>query len=257
MRTEPTLRRDHPLGPSPSPSPFPPGRARPPLVALITAVALLVGAIGIAAWQAVALGDRDDEIVSLTVARDAAIADAAAGTERVAALTERVGRLEARLEATAIDEDELTRRLDEALRTIDRMLGPALADGRHFAFIVAVGAAQEPPRVVIDVAQWFTDDAAVVAAIEDGRLPPGSTSIENGYYIRNDDPRWRVVEVTPTTTVALTVFPYGDIEEPREVPFARFDELFREDQRSAIRPFPYWVTVERGVITSIEQQFIP
>jgi hypothetical protein len=255
MRTEPVLRPNDPFQMSPPPAPS--RRGGWIVAALVTTVALLVAALGLAAWQTAAVGDRDDEIAALTDARDVALADAAAQADRVAVVTERVARLEARLEATTGDEQELARRLDDALATIERMLGPALPDGRHFAYVVAVGAAQDPPRIVIDVAQWFIDDAAVTAAIEDGRLPPGSTTIENGYYIRNEDPRWRVVEIDPATTVALTVFPYGDIGSPREVSLPRFEELFREDQRSAIRPFPYWFTVADGVITSIEQQFIP
>ena len=48
------------------------------------------------------------------------------------------------------------------------MVGPALDDGRYFGALIAVGATQRPPRLVIDLQQWFTDQEAIAAAIEDG-----------------------------------------------------------------------------------------
>ena len=257
MRTEPEFRRDVSIG---EPRPTVPPRAEPtrrPAVILGVVAALLVAAVGVAIWQTTEVARRGDEIAVLTDARDAAIGEAAQLTERVDVLTARVGRLETRLAATTGDEAELAAKLDDALAELDRMLGPALPDGRHFAYVAAVGATQDPPRLVVDVAQWFTDDAAVAAAIEDGRLPPGSTSIENGYYIRNDDPRWRMLAVDPATTVSLVVYPFGEIEDPLVVSFPRFAQLFEQDAHTAIQGFPYWITVEDRTVTGIEQQFIP
>jgi hypothetical protein len=215
-------------------------------------VALLAIVTGAAVWQAAELADRNRDIATVTSERDAAIADAAASAERVSALGARIDRLEARLAATADDEQLLAARLDEALAELERLGGPALTDGRHFGFLAAVGAAQRPPRLVIDVARWFTDQDAVDAAIEDSVTP-----WENGYYIRNEDPRWRIVEVDPTAPVSLVVYPYGDIEHPRTVSLARFGELFRADEHSAFRGFPFWITVRDATVTAIEQQFIP
>jgi hypothetical protein len=257
MRTEPAIRWKDPLetvGP-----PAPP-RTRPTrwlVVALVVLAALFLVATGIAAWQATELADRDAEIVTLTGANDVAVAEVTTATRRAEALTSRVDRLESRLAATVGDEEQIAARLDDARAELDRMLGPALPDGRHFGYLAAVGAAQEPPRVVFDLAGWFTDDEAVAAAIEDGLLPPGSTSIENGYYVRNEDPRWRIVTVDPATEVSLTVYPLGDIDTPRVVRFAAFEELWRLNRRGAIQGFPYWLTVEDGTVTAIGQQFIP
>jgi hypothetical protein len=255
MRTEPAIRRNDHLEVPEAPAGAP--RTRTLVVALIIVSALFVTAAGVAVWRSTEVGNRDDEIATLRAERDVALTEASATAERADALAGRVDRLEARLTATVGSQEALAAKLVNTRATLERMLGPALADGRHFAYVVAVGAAQEPPRLVLDVAQWFTDRAAADAAIEDGVLPPGSTSIENGYYIRNDDPRWRVVEVAPGTAVDLVVYPFGDIENPRAVTLARFQELFRLDQQEAIRGFPYWVTVEDGTIVGVEQQFIP
>jgi hypothetical protein len=248
MRTEPEIRRP--------PAIDLPGRGRPitrrTSIALIVLAGVVAVAIGAAVWQATELAERNRDIATVTTERDAAIADATASAERASALDARVDRLEARLEATAGDERQLAARLDEALAELEQVAGPALPDGRHFGFLAAVGAAQRPPRVVIDIARWFTDQAAIDAAIEDGVRP-----WENGYYIRNEDPRWRIVEAGPASTVSLVVYPYGDIEDARTVSLARFAELFRTDEHSAFRGFPYWITVRDGTITAIDQQFIP
>ena len=261
MRTEPAIRtpaiRTEDLIGAP-PVGGPPRRpARWPFVALFIVAALFLASAGVAVWQTTELAERDDEVATLTAARDTAVAETAAATERVDALVARVDRLEARLAATAGEEEQLAARLDDSLAELDRMVGPALADGRHFGFLAAVGAAQEPPRVVFDLAQWFTGDDAVEAAIEDGRLPPGATAIENDYFIRNEDPRWRLVTVDPTAGVSLTVYPFGDIETPRVVGFRAFEQLFEWNRHGAIRGFPYWLTVEEGTVIAIDQQFVP
>ncbi len=77
------------------------------------------------------------------------------------------------------------------------MLGPALPDGKHFGALIAVGANQEPPRLVIDIEQWFTDQAAFDAAEEDGVF------LDHPDYIRNMNPRWRTIEIDPAATVSL------------------------------------------------------
>ena len=117
------------------------------------------------------------------------------------------------------------------------MVGPALPEGRHFGLLIAVGVDQSPPRLIIDVEQWFTDEAADQAASEDGALYPGQTHVENGYYIRNENPRWRVVKVDPRTMVALTTFPFGQIDQPLMVGFERFTHLYARDAHG-LRLFP-------------------
>ena len=96
------------------------------------------------------------------------------------------------------------------------MVGPALDDGRYFGALIAVGATQRPPRLVIDLQQWFTGEDAIAAAVKDGAIEPGEI-IPNDYYIRNENPRWRTIEIDPAATVSLTVYPYGQIDDPQIV----------------------------------------
>ncbi len=248
MRTEPEIRRPPEMALPDGDRPI----TRRTSIAVIALAGALTVAIGAGVWQTNELAERNRDIATVTTERDAAIADATASAERVSALNARVDRLEARLEVSAGDERQLAARLDDALAELEGLAGPALPDGRHFGHLAAVGATQQPPRVVIDIARWFTDQAAIDAAIEDG-----VTQWENGYYIRNEDPRWRIVEVDPSATVSLVVYPYGDIQDPRTVGLARFAELFDADEHAAFRGFPYWITVRDGTITAIDQQFLP
>jgi hypothetical protein len=129
------------------------------------------------------------------------------------------------------------------------MVGPTLDDGRYFGALIAVGADQEPPRLMIDIEQWFTDQAAIAAAIEDGVIEPGEI-IPNGYYIRNENPRWRTIEIDPAATVSLTVYPYGQVDDPQIVSLERFADL-------SLGWSEYWITMEDGRVVAIEQQYIP
>jgi hypothetical protein len=250
MRTERHI--GEPLAPPPErTSHTAPGKpSRWPIVALAVVGALLVAATGIVVWQRAQIGDRDDEIAALTAGGGKASA-------RIEALTARVDRLETRLEESTAAATELRTRLREARGELETMLGPALPDGRHFGRFLAVGAIQDPPRLVIDVMEWFTDQEAVDAAIEDGVLPPGSTTIDNGYYIRNEDPRWRIVPIDPAAPVTISTYPIADPANPTVVDLRRFGRLFEDHPDTTLRMSPYWFTVEDGVVTAIEEQFVP
>jgi hypothetical protein len=221
-------------------------------VSVILVAALAAGGAGFA-WQRAEIGERDDALA-------AAIDDNEQAQAEIVAFSARVDRLGDRLAAGVTGNLDLRRRLraterrlEEAREEFLAVAGPPLGDGRHFGRLYAVGAAQEPPRLIIDIQQWFTDQAAVDAAIEDGiTVDPGI----NGYYIRNESPRWRTVEVAPGTQVMLTISPYGTIEHPGVVSFERFSTLFTSDDMP-LQWFPYWITVRDGKIVEIEEQYIP
>lgn len=220
------------------------------VIAFVVALALLAASITalsvIVVRQGAELRDRDTQVATLQAQRTNTL-------EEMAALSETNRRLRDRLAANT---GELREELDEARRDLVSMVGPALPEGRHFGLLIAVGVDQSPPRLIIDVEQWFTDEAADQAASEDGALYPGQTHVENGYYIRNENPRWRVVKVDPRTMVALTTFPFGQIDQPLMVGFERFTHLYARDAHG-LRLFPYWITVRDGQIVAIEEQFIP
>jgi hypothetical protein len=236
---------------APHPSTAPPRAPRRWVMwtALAVALALTAAAVGAFVWQRGETRVARDALAAAVSERDDALVEALS-------LSARVDRLRGRLADASVGTEELTARLDAAQERLEAMLGPALGDGRHFGALVAVGADQDPPRLAIDVQQWFTGAAADEAAAEDGALPPGETHVPNDYYIRNQDTRWRILPIDPAAQVAMTVYPYGDPEAPRTVTLTRFAELFA-DAEGSVRWFPYWVTVRDGVVVEIEQQYIP
>lgn len=215
-------------------------------VALIIVAGILGGA-SVFAWDRTGSRDRSGSLADAIAQRDAAQGEIATLNVRLSDLRSRLS--EARAEVRALEGS-----VSAAEAELGAMLGPALPDGKHFGALIAIGANQEPPRLVIDIQQWFTDQAAVDAAIGDGiTVDPGI----NGYYIRNESPRWRTVEIDSATRVTLTSFPYGDPTDPREYNLDDFGDLFYSFNEVPLHAWPYWVTVEDAKVVAIEQQFIP
>jgi hypothetical protein len=107
---------------------------------------------------------------------------------------------------------------------------------------------------VLDLAVWFTDQEAIEAALEDG-VPREDAGI-NGYYIRNESPRWRILSIAPDASVVLTTYPVADPAHPVEVTLDRFAELFGSSE-GYLPLSPYWLTIRNGVVVTIEEQFVP
>ena len=139
----------------------------------------------------------------------------------------------------------------------DAASADAVPDGTSFGYVTAINIGGS--TVTIDIAELLTGDAAVTAAIEDGALEPGETSIDNDYYIRNKNPKLRTVTVGPTAPVnvlsstgspdlesgslqklaeALTAVPVGDPSEggPR---------------------LPVQIVASGGVISRVDEVFFP
>jgi hypothetical protein len=230
---------------APERSPSSPLASRPPRRRVLVAttwivIAGLISGGVVFAWQRVAAGDQERSLARVVEQRDAARAALTAQSGRIDDLEARLATARARVEAADAE--------------VVSMLGPMLPDGKHLGKLYAVGASQQPPRLVIDIEQWFTDQAAVDAAIEDGNtIDPGI----NGYHIRNESPRWRTIEVDPTAEVSLVTYPYADPEHPRIVSLTRFEELFSSYDGRLLMYSPFWITVDDGKVTAIAEQFIP
>lgn len=219
------------------------GRRRPiVLTVAMIVVAALIGGVSVFAWDRTGSRDPSDTLANAIEARDEALATAAT-------LSDRVEGLQGRLLAANTRTGKLEGDLAAARAELLAMLGPALDDGRYFGALIALGATQKPPRLLIDIEQWFTDQEAIDAAIEDGVIEPGEI-IPNGYYIRNENPRWRTIEIDPAAKVSLTVYPYGQIDDPLVVSLERFADL-------SLGWSEYWITMKDGRVVAIEQQYIP
>jgi hypothetical protein len=243
---------------------------------MVLATGMLVGG-GTYLWQRTQVSERQ-------VALDRALAgvDSARGQAstlqgqigdlqaQVEALHQSVGTLKTRLEevssgkqhvAALLNESErqLTRAEQQLVRAEERttaLLGTPLADGRYFGALIVVGTDQTPPRLVIDLEQWFSGPAADQAAMEDGELPPGEEHVPNDFYIRNESTQWRILPIDPATHVSMTTYPFGQVDAPLVITLGRFGKIFSED-KGYVAGFPYWITVRDGEVVAIEEQYIP
>jgi hypothetical protein len=125
-----------------------------------------------------------------------------------------------------------------------------LEDGRHAAYLTEVDA--ESRSVVADVVQWLTGDQARLAYQADN--PDDPDGPPNDYYIRNEDPLLRTLEVAPDAEVGL-VFLTEDGDP--DVDPATFEDLAGYVARDEGRAAVFWLTLRDGVVTAIEEQYRP
>jgi hypothetical protein len=247
MTPLPTYDRRHvaPVPPVERTSPGPPivrNRRRPiALTAALILLAALIGGTSIFVWDRTGSRDPSGALADAIAQRDTA-------QDQVAVLTDRLGDLRGRLTEASDRANAMEGRFSAAEAELVSMVGPALPDGKHFGALIALGANQKPPRLVIDIEQWFTDQAAFVAAEEDGVI------LDHPYYIRNSNPRWRTIAIDAAATVSL--IPFGDRPYSTDVNLSRFGELFSSYEGRGIRLSPYWITTEDGKVVAIEEQLI-
>jgi hypothetical protein len=253
--------------------------ARPPrrwgltgaIVAGALAAVLVGGVIGFAIADNRAK-DRIDEAVAAVVLENqqAAAAAEAIARQQVSQLQGQVDGMEQRLadlraanrvvnasKREARSELDATRAdLDEARAGLRAVQGPPVDDGTHIVRIVAVGPSQAQPRIIVQMGHWFTGDAADAAAIADGFIPPGQTLASNRYF-RPGEGVWRTVKVSPTAPV--TVRRFSGSLGGRVVGLAGLERILRMDAAWARRVAhdPFWITVDSGTVTALQQQRYP
>jgi hypothetical protein len=230
------------------------GSKRPWLYVVIgILVVALIGA-GLVAYQ------QHRQVTDRQEALAAAVSRGNQATAEAAALAKRTRQLKAALAKSANASRGQVTALQKQLAAVQgriaTMLGPALADGKYFGALYAVGATQDPPRLVIDLEQFFRGAAADKAAKEDGALPPGETHVPNDVYIRNTDPQWRILKIDPSTKVTLTTSPFGTLDKPAVVTLGRFGNIWNNDA-GHITGFPFWITVKGNTVVAIAEQYMP
>jgi len=137
---------------------------------------------------------------------------------------------------------------------------PLIEDGKNFAFVRSVDTSTDPPTVTYDLAYFLTGDAATQAAKTRGdEVPP-----PNDYYIVDDNPRLRTVDLSPSVRIALfdwnnccdaTVNASVD-EFAHAVNAGKKQTTVRRHLFNG-RLSPYWLFGGEGTIVRIEEQFLP
>ncbi len=129
-----------------------------------------------------------------------------------------------------------------------------LADGRHAVQITEVDVAGR--TVTVDVVQFLTGDEAIAAYQEDAPDDPEGAP-PNDCWVRNDNPRLRTLSLAEDTSVSVVRL--GEASGTSNTPWTvedlpeHLDERRIDGQPSGI----FWLTLEGGVVTSIDEQYIP
>jgi hypothetical protein len=119
-----------------------------------------------------------------------------------------------------------------------------LADGRHAVLIRTIDV---PGRTLtVDLVYFLT---GAQAEAEFAKRFPGEEGPMNDYFVVNDNPRLRTLPVAPAVEVSVVE---GDPDAPAALAFA---DLPAANDPPAVRLF--WLTVAKGSVTRIEEQFVP
>ena len=129
---------------------------------------------------------------------------------------------------------------------------PVLEDGRHFVYVeTAFRPANGAARVRFDLAYLYTGAKAASEAAERG------DEVTDGYYIVNDNPRLRTLPIADDVEVEYV--PVDNCCELRSGDIDAWLEavLATNPTDYAGTNVPWWITVEGGEITRIEEQYLP
>lgn len=121
----------------------------------------------------------------------------------------------------------------------------ALKDGRHPVRFTKVDAAAR--TVTFDLLQFLTGAAAKAEWIKVHPEEPDGPP--NDYMIINNNPLLRTLPVAADATVKVLNKETADPTTPLQIPFA--------DLTAYISAGIFWMTVSKGAVTLIEEQFLP
>jgi type V secretory pathway adhesin AidA len=120
----------------------------------------------------------------------------------------------------------------------------ALEDGDHDAYITKVDSAND--RIVVDVVQVFHDDAAVRAAIADGKSASDARYLTT--WVRNENPRLRTLPLAGDLRVKLRDA-CGEPDPGREALLAKLAA-----NASLDGTYYYTLTVRHGTVERIQER---
>jgi hypothetical protein len=124
----------------------------------------------------------------------------------------------------------------------------ALTDGRYPAHLTAVNATDR--TITFDVVQFLTGDAATKAAQEDGAEAPPP----NDYYIRNTNPALRTMPIPMDATIKVNTLEAETSGDSTKDVTVTLERLATYDH---LADYTFWLTVKDGVISAVEEQFVP
>jgi hypothetical protein len=124
---------------------------------------------------------------------------------------------------------------------------PELQDGRQFGLIRSVDVQTSPGTIVFDAADQLTGEEANRAAAAHGDEVP----VSNDVYRVNDDPTLHTPALSPDVEIRL--IDWGNCCDTVTADLEGFKASFR----GADNYWGFWVTLERGVVVKVEEQYHP
>ena len=121
-------------------------------------------------------------------------------------------------------------------------------DGRYLAFLSQPDPAAS--SLSLDKAQWITDTDT--QEMEKAGITP--EDMPGGFYLHNPETQWESVSVSPQVTCTY-LDPDGNFENRECKDFSQFSQLF--ESQDYFQASPYWITVQQGSVTQIQQQYVP
>ncbi len=133
-----------------------------------------------------------------------------------------------------------------------------VVDGRIAALVKDVRPVGDAYRMTVDLVRFLTGDEAAEAARDRGDEDPPP----NDYYVVNDDPTLHALPVQAGISVNMLMDGSGELCGDIAVgcpplPIADWATALAGTSGGLLRSMPYWVTVSGGMVTAIEQQYIP
>jgi hypothetical protein len=123
-----------------------------------------------------------------------------------------------------------------------------LADGKHYAYLKTFDTAKL--QLTLDVVQFLTGEEAEKAAQEDGQEA-------FDYYVRNQNKKLRTLTVSAGAKVVvntLTASETGSSSKDKEITLAKLKSYFDKGQA---QQRVFYVTLSKGVIVKINEQYLP
>lgn len=140
------------------------------------------------------------------------------------------------------------------------------ANGKTIWFINAIWQKDGKYYVTLDSAMWLDGKDGVTACVKakecEASCAGKDDCLPNGYYIQNESKEAATTEIAPTALVVV----YDRMPDPVEVSLATFIKVFNSNDEGAsldeegllsLRGMPYHITIEKGKVTKIIQQYRP
>jgi hypothetical protein len=130
---------------------------------------------------------------------------------------------------------------------------PVLPDGSHFVYVIAAERRGDgSASVTFDLAYFLTGEEGEEAAAEHG------DEFVNDYYIVNDNPRLRTIPVAVDADVRYLPVGAATTELQPGTLDAWLEAILETNPTDyGGKDVPWWFTVRDGVVTRIEQQYLP